>query len=464
MSQSATDDIRAPAVAGYFYPGDRATLARDVDRYLAEARPASTANAPKAIIAPHAGFAYSGPVAASAYARLAPARQRISRVVLLGPAHRVAFRGMALPQSSAFATPLGVVPIDRDAVARALGLAGAQLLDAAHAEEHSLEVHLPFLQRTLDAFSLVPVVVGDAAPAEVAALLEALWGGPETLIVVSSDLSHYLDYATAKSIDQATTGRIESLAYDKLESDAACGCRPVAGLLHLARKLDLRATTLDLRNSGDTAGGRDRVVGYGAWMFEPNRTARLADADRAGLIGLAEASIRHGLEFGVRTKVAVEDFSPDLAARRASFVTLTLAGRLRGCIGSRDAHQPLCLDVAANAYGAAFGDSRFEALTAAEFARLEISVAVLGIPHELEFGSEPELLALVRPGIDGLTLASGTHRATLLPAVWDRIVEPAKFLATLKDKAGIEATDWPDDIRIWRYTAESFAGAVSQST
>ncbi len=460
MTQSRTTAVRPPAVAGYFYPADRATLVGDLDRYLAAAKPeiAGHAGVPKAIIAPHAGYVYSGPVAASAYARLAPARGRITRVVLVGPAHRLAFRGLALPASDAFATPLGQVPIDGPACAAVAGLDGVQVLDAAHAEEHSLEVHLPFLQRVLDGFSLVPLVVGDAEPAVVAAVLEALWGGPETLVVVSSDLSHYLDHATATRVDRATARRIEVLDHDELGPDDACGCRPIAGLLRLAGKLDLRATTLDLRNSGDIAGGRDRVVGYGAWMFESNRTARLGEADRAQLIAIAARAIRQGLETGAPAEVPLAGLPPALTALRASFVTLTAAGRLRGCVGSSAPYRPLCRDVAANAHGAAFADGRFQALGPGELAGLEIGVSVLGTAHELAFGSEPELLALVRPGIDGLTLVVGERRATLLPAVWRRNSEPTEFLAVLKQKAGLKPGDWPADIRAWRYTAESFAG------
>lgn len=464
MTVTRTTAVRPPAVAGTFYPADRARLARDVDQYLAAARPVGADDAPKAIIVPHAGYVYSGPVAASAYARLAPMRGRITRVVLLGPAHRVAFRGLALPAAGAFATPLGEVPIDRDGHAAVAELAGVQVRDAAHAEEHSLEVHLPFLQRALGAVSLVPLVVGDARPAMVAAVLEALWGGPETLIVISSDLSHYLDYAAAKRVDQATAGRIEALAHDEIEPDAACGSRPIAGLLQLAGKLDFRATTLDLRNSGDTAGGRDRVVGYGAWMFEPNRAARLGAADRARLIAIAARAIRQGLASAAQSEIPVAGLSSALTARRASFVTLTAAGRLRGCIGSSAAHRPLCRDVAANALGAAFGDSRFPGLGRDELADLTIGISVLGVPYQLALATEAELLARLRPGIDGLTLVAGGRRATLLPSVWPRHPTPADFLAVLKQKAGLQPGDWPADIRLWRYTAETFTGpAVSHA-
>jgi MEMO1 family protein len=256
---------RRPAVAGLFYPRDPRELKRMVDGYLAEASPEDTP--PKALIAPHAGFIYSGPIAASAYATLAEAHASITRVILLGPAHRVAVRGLAASSADRFDTPLGPIDLDRDAIDLALTLPQVRLMDEAHTLEHSLEVQLPFLQEVLDRFSLVPFVVGEASPGEVAEVLDLLWGGPETLIVISSDLSHYHAYATAQRLDAATTAAIEALRPDDIGYDQACGRIPVAGLLELARRRGLEARTLDLRNSGDTAGSRDQVVGYGAYVF-----------------------------------------------------------------------------------------------------------------------------------------------------------------------------------------------------
>jgi AmmeMemoRadiSam system protein B len=221
----------------------------------------------KALVVPHAGYVYSGPVAASAYALLASLRDRIRRVVLLGPSHRVGFEGLAASSADAFETPLGRVEIDAEAVERALLLPQVRRLDAAHAQEHSLEVQLPFLQRVLSDFRLVPLVVGDATPAEVAEVIETLWGGAETLLVVSSDLSHYLPYEQAKALDRATTQAIENLDPEAIGEDQACGRLPVQGLLLAARRHGLHARTLDLRSSGDTAGSRDAVVGYGAYAF-----------------------------------------------------------------------------------------------------------------------------------------------------------------------------------------------------
>jgi len=257
--------IRPAAVAGTFYPRDAGELAAALATCLGAAPPGD-APGPKAIIAPHAGYMYSGPVAASVYAQLASRAGAIRRVVLAGPAHRVYVSGVAVPTADAFATPLGPVAIDRAAIEAIRALPFVQASDRAHALEHSLEVHLPFLQSVLGEFALVPLVVGDAAPDEMKRLLDRLWGGPETLVVVSSDLSHYLPYPAARERDAATARAIVGLDA-ALEPEDACGCAPINGLLGLARERGLEARLVDLRNSGDTAGGRDQVVGYGAFAF-----------------------------------------------------------------------------------------------------------------------------------------------------------------------------------------------------
>ena len=261
-------DVRPAAVAGMFYPGSSAALAESVRACLADAatRPLSAATLPKAVIVPHAGYVYSGPIAGAAYARLAAGRRTIRRVVLLGPTHRVPVRGLALPTARAFATPLGVVEVDRKAALLALTLPQVQESDAAHALEHSLEVQLPFLQAVLDEFRIVPFAVGDATADEVADVIDRLWGGPETLIVISSDLSHYHRYAEARAIDRGTADAILALG-PEIDHEQACGATPVNGLLLCARRRGLAAELLDLRNSGDTAGDKARVVGYASFAF-----------------------------------------------------------------------------------------------------------------------------------------------------------------------------------------------------
>lgn len=257
--------LRPPAVAGTFYSSNRNDLAAAVHGYLDEA-PALTLT-PKALIVPHAGHVYSGPIAATAFRLLVPLAQTISRVVLMGPCHRVAVDGLALSSADRFSTPLGEVDLDTAGAATLAELSCVGYSDAAHAQEHSLEVQLPFLQQTLGPFRLLPIVCGRATTAQVATVLDAVWGGPETLILISSDLSHFHDYETARRMDLQATRAIEELAPEKLADVNACGATPVRGLLQVARNRGLVETTLDVRNSGDTAGAKDRVVGYGAYSF-----------------------------------------------------------------------------------------------------------------------------------------------------------------------------------------------------
>ena len=260
--------VRQPAVAGSFYPSDPGTLRSQVRGYLEEAaiRAPGSKEWPKALIAPHAGYVYSGPVAATAYARLAGALSTVTRVVLLGPAHFVPVRGIATTGFASWSTPLGEVAIDADARERALALPAVFVDDEANAPEHSLEVHLPFLQEVLGDFTLAPFAVGQTHPEHVARLLAELWGGDETVVVVSSDLSHYHDHRAATELDRATAAAIEALDPAGVGLDSACGVFPVRGFLVAARERSMRLETIDLRTSGDTAGSRDRVVGYGAFV------------------------------------------------------------------------------------------------------------------------------------------------------------------------------------------------------
>ena len=258
--------VRPAAIAGTFYPGGADELARSVDAMLIAATLATAAPVPKAIIAPHAGFIYSGPVAASIYALIAPARARFKRVVLLGPTHRVAIHGVALPGVDAFSTPLGAIPIATDSVKKLMALPYAGTNAEAHRMEHSLDVQLPFLQKILDEFTLLPLAVGRASAQQVATVLELLWGGEETLIVISSDMSHYLPYADAQKMDNGTSQAILDLRTD-INHQQACGATAINGLTLLAQQRGLKPQLIDLRNSGDTAGDKARVVGYGAFAF-----------------------------------------------------------------------------------------------------------------------------------------------------------------------------------------------------
>lgn len=258
--------VRPAAVAGYFYPGEPEVLRQSIEDLMGAVE--KQQDSPGALIIPHAGYIYSGITAAHAYARINSSTGNIKRVVLLGPAHRVYTHGLALSSATHFETPLGQIEIDQEAADLIRDLPQVITSDESHAQEHSLEVHLPFLQYLLDDFRLLPLVVGDASPQEVMEVLETFWGDQDTLIIISSDLSHFHDYETACELDKNTTRLIESLQYEAIGPEQACGCRPINGLLRLAREKGLGIRTLDLRNSGDTAGTRDRVVGYGAYAID----------------------------------------------------------------------------------------------------------------------------------------------------------------------------------------------------
>ena len=257
---------RLPAVAGTFYPENPHQLHQMLNEYLNDAEAA--AKVTKVIIAPHAGYIYSGHIAATAYARLKKASDSITRVVIIGPSHRVTFSGLAVSKAQSFITPLGFVAVDQKAVATIAKLDFVNYLEEPHTYEHSIEVHLPFLQEMLDDFKIVPIVAGEATPDQVSQVIDMLWGGDETLIVISSDLSHYHEYASAKRLDKATSELIEQLQYEKISSNAACGQVPLNGLLKVARERSLSIKTIDLRNSGDTAGDKNSVVGYGAYVID----------------------------------------------------------------------------------------------------------------------------------------------------------------------------------------------------
>lgn len=465
--------IRPAAVAGSFYPDGAAALGAAVERHLHRAALASAnaagdtpARHPKLLLVPHAGYAYSGDVAASAYARLLPWRGSITRVVLLGPAHRVALHGLAAPADHAFETPLGTVRVDRAALASLSDLPQLQFSDRAHALEHSLEVQLPFLQATLGTtFTLVPLAVGDASPQDVDEVLEALWGGDETLIVVSSDLSHYLPRAIARERDSRTVQRILAFASD-LRGDEACGAAVLNGALRTARRHGLKPQLLDLRNSADTAGGSgERVVGYAAISFDAASSAPRDTPDRRtddavlgqALLAIARSEIATALD--LRAPEAPQH--PDLARLRqpgASFVTLHDArGDLRGCVGHVEAVQPLQDDVRQNALAAAFSDRRFAPLSATDWPGLRVSVSVLGALQPLPAcASFDEAAALLRPGVDGVLLDWQGRRGTLLPQVWAHRPEGRAFLAALLHKAGLAADFWSADIRLQRYGVTVF--------
>jgi len=459
--------IRPAAVAGSFYAADPTALRSQVNGLLAEAGAARAAAyapkgseafavdgaSPKALIAPHAGYVYSGAVAGAAYRLLAKARGQISRVILLGPSHRVAFAGMATTSACAYGTPLGLVPIDQEWLTRTRELPHLGILDKAHEGEHCLETQLPFLQVVLGDFKLVPIICGRVGAEEVADLLEALWGGPETLLVVSSDLSHYLDYQACRALDEKTCAAIERLDPVALRSEQACGAAPVNGLLAAARRRGLRVTTLDLRNSGDTAGPRHRVVGYGAWAFW-EELVKLAPQDDDDIVK------RHGALMNDLARRAICGDSASQLSQKlpaafgrsgASFVTLRKTRSLRGCCGSVLARRPLVEDIRANAKRSAFRDPRFAPLRPIEWGEVSLTVTLLSPLQPMRFEGEADLVSQLQPHRDGLLIEDAGRQALFLPAVWEQLGRKEEFLAQLKAKAGLPHGHWSPAFRASRF-------------
>ncbi|MFY9657016.1 MAG: AmmeMemoRadiSam system protein B [Methylocystis sp.] len=449
--------IRPAAVAGLFYPANASQLRSNVKALLEHAGSpravtfaqnaaeavAVEASPPKALIVPHAGYVYSGPVAGAAYRLLAKARGQITRVVLLGPSHRVAFAGMAATSASAYETPLGLVPIDQEWLSRARDLPLFRVLDEAHEGEHCLETQLPFLQVALGDFKLSPIVFGRVDSEAAADLLETLWGGPETLIVVSSDLSHYLDYEACRALDEKSRAAIERLDPSALGSEQACGAAPVHGLLTAAKRRGLRVRTLDLCNSGDTAGPRHRVVGYGAWaFFEEGAKIAPDDAEVVRLHGALMNDVARSAILGHRASHPPEALPPALKRMGASFVTLHKSGSLRGCCGSVTARRPLVEDIRANATRSAFRDPRFTPLQPTEWGQVSLTVTLLSPLEPMRFENEADLLSQLQPHRDGLLIEDAGRQAVFLPAVWEQLAGKEEFLAHLRAKAGLPRGHW----------------------
>jgi len=453
--------LRAPAVSGSFYPSEPGALARSVDGYLAGAhrRPMQGV---VALICPHAGLDYSGPVAGECYA--AVRGRKFERVVVISPSHRVAFEGAALSPADGFSTPLGALRVAGET--RALAAHPPFLLDAEpHRREHGLELQLPFIQRALGQPKLVPIVLGRVEPSAVAERLLAL-AEPGTLFVASSDLSHYHTGEEARVIDAQTIEAILSLDRRRSREIDACGQGPIAVVTELARRRGWRPELIDYRHSGDVTGDGARVVGYAAVAFVA------ADADqqvtkggimgsysieeRTTLLRLARRALRSAVETG-EARVVTEGLGGRLFERKGAFVTLTREGKLRGCIGNILPERPLVEAVIQNAESAALRDTRFARVVPEELDELEVEVSVLTVPSPLGFSTPEELLAKLRPKIDGVVLELGSRRATFLPQVWEQLPEPRQFLRRLSEKAGLSPEAYREPgLSISVYQAEAF--------
>ncbi len=454
--QTEAHQVHPAQVAGLFYPAEAERLRQLIGTMRDHARPDGGV-APKAVVAPHAGIVYSGAVAATAFGPWAKRPDPPRRVVIVGPAHRVAFRGLAIHPAMAWMTPLGEATVARDLHLR-LAEARAAAIDARpFAGEHSLEMHLVMLQAMLPApFEILPILVGDADPRRVAEALRLVWGGPETVIAISSDLSHFLDRASADAIDSDTGRRIEMLEAPGLDGRRACGFLPIIGALDIAAERGMRASGLHLATSADVGADASRVVGYGAFALEYAASARLAEADRALLLLTAMAGLSAAARRGGQAPSLALDgrASPALTSTRSTFVTLTQGGKLRGCIGSPAPRRSLIEDAMANAVQAGFSDPRFPPLTESELDGLGLHLSILSHPRPVPARSEAETAAALEPDRDGLILGAGSRRALFLPSVWRELPDGREFVRHLMRKAGLDG--WPEGIEAARFRVESF--------
>jgi MEMO1 family protein len=463
---------RPPVWAGIYYPAAREALADVIERLTRQARADSPRLAAHkdlaALILPHAGYAYSGVVAAHAWHVLHDVR--FEKVVLMGPDHRVGFSDAAVSDADAWTTPLGRVPLHPDGRKLCRGSREFRPIPASDGSEHSLEVILPFLQTYLVKFQLVPVVLGACDTRRTAGAIDPLLD-EKTLLVVSTDLSHYLPYGQAVNRDKATIAAILALDQDAVlaAGNGACGKYPVAVLLELARRHHWQPVLLNYSNSGETAGDRTQVVGYTAIAFygeEPMSSPSALQSALSEDQGLALVVLaRHTLIKHFKRPIAAERqdqikatlADPALQAPCGTFVTLKIGGQLRGCIGSLVGHQPLVEGVRTNALNAALHDPRFRPLTAKELDRVSIEVSLLTAPQPLEYADAEDLTARLRPRVDGVTIRKGLASATFLPQVWEQLPEVEAFLSHLCQKAGLSGDAWRQgDLEVETYQVQHF--------
>jgi len=441
--------VRTPAVAGTFYPQKRDELMLLVYSYLNKHKE-KLGEKPKALVVPHAGYVFSGTTAAAAYKQLLPFKTEYRRIVIIGAAHRTAITGVVVPNAEYFSTPLGSTRLATGFINRVVASGIARYDDNAHKYEHSLEVQLPFIQTIFEDVEIVPALMGDLSLEQSVQFLHAVWGEPDTLIIISSDLSHYHNAATAQFIDGNTERKV-ALGDPAVGAEQACAAMPLNALLYLAQVKDLRSTIVHYGHSGQHSGDNDRVVGYLAAAFSANSDPEYQLG--AVLLRVARAAI------GSRWREVPALLFPDrprLGEPGATFVTLTKNDNLRGCIGSLQAHRPLFEDVQKNAVSAAFNDPRFPPLTQNELEQINIEVSLLSASEPLQFSSETELLQQLRPNVDGVIFRYRNCASTFLPQVWEQLPTAELFIQHLKQKAGLAANFWAPEVEVDRYTVQKW--------
>lgn len=437
--------VRTPAVQGRFYPSSPDELKSLIHTYLDEA-PYQALPGVHGLVCPHAGYIYSGATAGHSYKQLSDV---YDTVILLGPTHYVWFKGASIPEYTHYETPLGLVKLSE----KVNDLKKESLFTTvpeAHRREHCLEVQIPFLQCVLTDFEIIPIVLGDVDCKAVASALSP-YIDEKTLVIASSDLSHYYPYAKARAADTVCTESVPALDFETVSACEACGITALKTLMHIAEQQGWQGTLLDYRNSGDTAGGKDKVVGYMSVAFYGNQY--LNKEEQVTLVDLARKTLEQYLQDGTYPNVDESQFSEKLKEKRACFVTLTKHGALRGCIGTLTAEDLLYRAVMENAVNAALHDPRFLPVTSEELSEITLEISVLTDPEKIVYTNPTDLLQKIEG--KGVIITAGPRRATYLPQVWEQLPEPEEFISFLCKKAGLSSTFWKEGtLDVYVYTAQ----------
>jgi AmmeMemoRadiSam system protein B/AmmeMemoRadiSam system protein A len=449
------ESVHPAQVAGSFYPVDPAELRNRIDQLMSAEKGGGLQG--KAVVMPHAGLDFSGSVAAAA-AQALDTQNHCQKVVIIGPSHRANFKGIVLHPARAWSTPLGEVPVDWVGMRELLPAEDVSIDRRPFIGEHSIEMPLLFLQRLFAQFQVIPILVGAMTAEAMAENLRKVWGGPDTLICLSSDLSHFLSRDNARALDRETRALLEQNSWRSLTPRRACGHHILSGAIKLSESLRMRVTGLDFATSDEVGGSVDRVVGYGAFVFQYPGVSILQKCDRELLLDLASAAIGAACEQGGRVPRIVADgnLSSALGAQRATFVTLEKHGNLRGCMGSVRSVRTLAGDVATNVLRAGFSDPRFPPLSHDDLPGLTIKISILSPIAPIDCRSEEELVHGLRPDRDGLILQDGGKGALFLPSVWRAIADPAQFVRALKAKADLAADYWSSTLQSFRFGVETF--------
>ena len=463
LKEEEMEKYKEPAVSGVFYSANPVALSKELGKYL-EAGYDLNKRKPKMLVVPHAGYKYSAQVAAKAYAELLKYGKDIRTVVVIGPAHYEYVKGAALPTHDYFKTPLGKIPLDKQKIAQLAQNPLFKKNNKPFAKEHSIEVQLPFLQKLLKNFKIVPVVYGQIEPQQLADALSVFLDDEQTVLIFSADLSHYYKAEEAEVID-AHTARMIDLGKADLDKEMSCGAEGINAALLLAKEMQMRAKLLDITHSGNVSGDLERVVGYGAWSFgetpaaEREKTALETEVENLktfasiygqDLLKIAGQSLRAAVN-DESFRVSRKDYPDVLFDKGASFVTLTKNGKLRGCIGSLLPRQAIADDVAKNARKAATEDQRFKPVLPDELADLTVSISFLTDYEPIDFENEEDLLRQIVQGTDGVVLRDGNRQGLLLPSVWSEVKGKKEFLEELKLKAGMSPGYWSDKIKAFRF-------------